>query len=64
MSIGVVTSMVETSFDELFTKAVYQPGSGLQGLMEAITSINAHCLTVLDSINYFSESADFVISQN
>lgn len=56
--------MVETSFDEHFTMTVYQPGSGLKGLVAAITSINAHCMTVLDSINYFSEAPDFAISQN
>lgn len=47
--------MVETGSYELFSMTVYQPGSGLQGLLDAITSINAHCLTVLGSLNYFSQ---------
>lgn len=49
--------MVETGSYELFTMTVYQAGNGLQGLLDAITSINAHCLTVLGSLHYFSQLA-------
>lgn len=49
--------MVETGSYELFTMTVYQPGSGLQGLLDAITSINTHCLAVLGSYHYFSKTS-------
>ena len=48
---------------DMFMMTVYQPGNGLQNLLDALTAINADCLTLLGGAAYLNKEVGYTTNR-